>query len=208
MHKCDATHFQLLSLTLFDPFAPCVKIQSKTILELGSGTGFVGIASAILGAREVVITDLKYTMQLMQENVSLNINAIIGNDNNRGCLKIECRECDWFNPPLITEFGIFATHPQIILVADCVWVEELVDPLMNTLDIYCQEETVVIFTYQQRGKAAHTKFWHRLKTMFRSIVEVDTERVCGLAKPESLCLLECTTDSKAMNEEYACTISI
>ena len=133
-------------------------------------------------------------MQLMQENISSNINAIKSNDNDGKCVKIRCHECDWFKPPPIKEFGIFATHPQIILVADCIWVEELVDPLMNTLDLYCRDETVVIFTYQQRGKAAHKKFWRRLKTLFQSIVEVNTEE-CGLHKPRSISLLECRREN-------------
>ena len=157
--------------------------MSKAVLELGAGSGFVGIATAILGAREVILTDLEYTMELMQENITSNMNTIkegssstasnddSNDDNMKGCLKIECHVCDWFKPPSIVEFGFLNTHPQVILVADCVWVEELVDPLMNTLDLYCQEETLVFISYQKRGKSAHDQFWQRLKHLICSFFQ-------------------------------------
>ncbi len=239
-------------------------------MELGAGTGFVGIACSILCAREIVITDLEYTMALMNENIALNttntntntnINAysntnrkstkIIDLDdqnsngdkdsNGNGDIdgdvdspnrnhpnpKIKCQVCDWFNPPHISEYGFSSSssmYPDLILVADCVWIEELVEPLMNTLKKYCkgncpttttsscgdseeetssekesktekesesEAETLVIITYQQRGRGAHERFWKMIYEIFDSVVIVDTKEVCGLDKPDSFSLIEC-----------------
>jgi len=172
------------------------KVRSKSILELGAGTGFVGIACSILGASDVVITDLDYTIALMNENIALNHNNNAMDDDrsesetgNYSFSKIKCQVCNWFDPPDIAEFGLSSTHPELIMVADCVWVEELVDPLMNTLEKYCSEETQIIITYQQRGKGAHERFWSRLKVF--DCVIVDTMDRCGLEKPDSFSLIEC-----------------
>lgn len=45
------------------------------MLELGSGTGIVGITAALLGAH-VVLTDRTDTLPLLQRNVQLHAEAI------------------------------------------------------------------------------------------------------------------------------------
>lgn len=160
------------------------KVKSKSILELGSGPAFVGISAALLGARQVVVSDLSYTMKLMKSNVQLNSAAI----KMANCSRVDCLVLDWFNPPSIENLP-FA--PEVILIADCVWVEHLVDPLMNTVHLLCGDTTTVMITYQRRGKATHELFWKRLRDIFSDIVEVDTMNSCGLDKPESLSLLLC-----------------
>lgn len=44
-------------------------VQGKLVLELGSGTGVAGISAALLGARQVLLSDLAYTMDNLQSNV-------------------------------------------------------------------------------------------------------------------------------------------
>ena len=147
-------------------------------------------------------------MTLMNENISLNEDTIFnkerrGSHNNQiDCYdtKIKCQVCDWFNPPPIGVFEFNSIHPEIILVADCIWIEELVDPLMNTLDKYCSNETIVIITYQQRGKVAHDKFWSRLRGIFDGILIVETENVCGLEKPDSFSVIECSKGSAILRQ--------
>lgn len=45
--------------------------EGKHVLELGAGTGLLGIALSLIGA-DVVITDQGSLVPLMEENVSLN----------------------------------------------------------------------------------------------------------------------------------------
>lgn len=157
-------------------------------MELGSGPGLVGIAAALLDAKEVILSDLEYTLPLINSNVSLN-DAMI---NKRFCKKIECVEIDWFDPPeskvLCSQTKVF---PQVMLIADCVWLEDLVNPLMDTVEKLCHKHTNVVITYQRRGRAAHDLFWKRLRGIFSSIENVDTMERCSLDKPESICLLIC-----------------
>ena len=42
------------------------------MLELGAGTGLVGIATSALGAKQVYLTDLDYCTENIRENVKAN----------------------------------------------------------------------------------------------------------------------------------------
>lgn len=48
------------------PLAGC------TVLEIGSGTGAVGLAAAVLGASTVTMTDLDYTLDNLRSAVAAN----------------------------------------------------------------------------------------------------------------------------------------
>ena len=166
------------------------------------------------------MTDLKYALPLMNENVQRNKQSWQGKDNMIGC-----KECDWYHPPPITELcgsssvasnnssdamidddGIVCSvdvdgdidghekhpiqYPDVILVADCVWLAQLIAPLLNTLKTYTTESTKVIITYQRRGKEAHEEFWEGIHDVF-DVVAVDTEKTVELAKPDVFYVLEC-----------------
>ena len=146
--------------------------------------GLVGIASGILGAKKVIMTDLKYALPLMNENVQRNKQSWQGKDNMIGC-----KECDWYHPPPITEL-CDSSSVDVILVADCVWLATLIAPLLNTLNTYTTACTKVIITYQRRGKEAHEEFWEGIHDIF-DVVVVDTEKTVDLAKPDVFYVLEC-----------------
>mmetsp|Transcript_558 Transcript_558/g.1033 ORF Transcript_558/g.1033 Transcript_558/m.1033 type:complete len:250 (-) Transcript_558:90-839(-) len=168
-------------------------VRNKKVLELGSGCGLVGIASGILGANEVVMTDLQYALPLMRENVERNESSWKGEEFP--CQRIECEECDWFVPPPINElFGSKneGMRPDVVLVADCVWISSLIAPLLHTLKMYTTDgSTKVIITYQQRGREAHEEFWQGIQELF-DVVVVDTEKSAGLTKPDVFHVFECT----------------
>lgn len=171
-------------------------VKNKTVLELGSGCGLIGIASGVLGAKKVTMTDLQYSLPLMQENVERNKSSWQG-EKDLQCQKIECKECDWFHPPPITELcGSTVDSPDVILVADCVWLAPLIAPLLQTLDKYTNDVSIkVIITYQQRGRDAHEEFWEGIHNLF-DVVAVDTELEAGLTKPDVFHVFECSKKSR------------
>lgn len=143
------------------------------------------------------MTDLAYTLPLMKENVSSNESAWKNGHNQQET--IHCKECDWFQPPPIN--ALFAQMndspedsvcPDVILVADCVWLSHLIAPLLQTLQAYAKKSsTKVIITYQQRGREAHEEFWKGIHDLFEDVVDVDTESSVGLAKPDVFHVMEC-----------------
>ena len=122
----------------------------------------------------------------MQSNVDRHEGAV----KARGCERIECAVCDWFDPPNPSEFGAGA---DVILVADCVWLQELVQPLLTTLEKLVGSRNVqVIIAYQRRGRDAHQEFWSKIHSLFTVVRETDTALV-GLRKPDCLYLLNCSS---------------
>jgi predicted nicotinamide N-methyase len=51
-------------------------IRGKTVLEVGAGTGVVGTAAALMGAKLSVLTDLEYTLENLAHNVDINFKAL------------------------------------------------------------------------------------------------------------------------------------
>ena len=159
-------------------------VKNKRIIELGSGCGVVGIAAAICGCKEVVMTDLSYALPLMRENVDINRAALNGKD-------VLVKECDWFQPPAVAELlGQGGNKADVLLVADCVWLASLIAPLLQTLKQYADESTEVFITYQQRGKEAHDLFMEGIENLF-DVIDVDTLKEANLVKPDVFHLLHC-----------------
>jgi predicted nicotinamide N-methyase len=63
-------------------------VAGKRILELGSGTGLVGISTALNGANELVLTDLPELFDLLNFNVKRNLAS-------SDC-SIHVEEYDWY----------------------------------------------------------------------------------------------------------------
>mmetsp|Transcript_16325 Transcript_16325/g.23028 ORF Transcript_16325/g.23028 Transcript_16325/m.23028 type:complete len:342 (-) Transcript_16325:123-1148(-) len=174
-------------------------VKGKRILELGSGCGLLGIVAGILGAKQVVMTDLPYALPLMKLNAKHHNDDMVSS----GCEQVECVECDWFNPKSMSDLGSVITMKQhkdeqwqadVLLVADCVWLHELVAPLLATLRKIVQEATnplLVVVSFQRRAAKTHEAFWNGLRSIFSCVDEVDTASL-GLEKPDVIYLLECS----------------
>jgi Lysine methyltransferase len=184
-------------------------VQSKNVLELGAGCGLVGLAAGVLGARQVLMTDLPYALPNMQVNAMRHAEAY----NKAGCELVVCAPLDWHHPPSLQELGVVMNVdspwiPDLILVADCVWMQELVEPLLSTIQRLtaksahpCTQDsaakqsmivsTRVLLSYQRRGKSTHEVFWNGLHgDRFQNVrlTDVDVTSV-GLSKPDSILLL-------------------
>lgn len=119
-------------------------VRGKRIVELGAGTGLVGISAALMGARETVLTDLEYTMANLEHNVAVTMakaSSIHG-------ASITTKVLDWFAPPLDTG------DLDMILASDVVWVEELIAPLVQTMATFVRQSrtpVTVLMSYQRRS---------------------------------------------------------
>ncbi|KIY72971.1 hypothetical protein CYLTODRAFT_343115 [Cylindrobasidium torrendii FP15055 ss-10] len=127
-------------------------LRGKSVLELGSGTGLVGIVAAKLDGK-VCITDQAPLLDIMRRNVDLN-------ELSHSC---QVAEFNWGEP--IPE-GI--PTPDIILAADCVYFEPAFPLLVQTLcDLSPKGSKVeILFCYKKRRKA-DKRFFGMLKKKFR-----------------------------------------
>ncbi|GAB6024198.1 Methyltransferase-like protein 21D [Chamberlinius hualienensis] len=134
-----------------------INLVNSTIIELGAGTGIVGITAAVLGA-DVILTDISEYVDLMQKNIEYNQLYIKG--------KIQCKSLYWGKSD--EEFAKCA--PKYILVSDCVYYKQSLEPLFETLSNLSGKDTTIIFSYEKRfsdeKQAIESAFFKLIITKF------------------------------------------
>lgn len=125
-------------------------LAGKTVVELGSGTGLVGLVAAFLGG-QTVITDQLPLLDLMRKNVSINGLAD----------RCTVAELNWGTS--IPED--IPRRPDLILAADCVYFEPAFPLLVQTLDSLSVMGTEILFCYKKRRKA-DKRFFNLLRKKF------------------------------------------
>jgi protein N-lysine methyltransferase METTL21D len=138
------------------------EIKGKRVLELGAGTGLAGLAAAALGAH-VDISDLDYCLPLIQKNIQhtkLTVKDALSNGN--GIAKV--RELDWTNAQFVQGKDTY----DIVLGADIVWLEHLVDPLVAVMEklLLLNPKLKILLGHQTRSVATDDIFFGLLEKMF------------------------------------------
>jgi len=126
---------RLARLTVADLFA-----QHPSVIELGAGTGAVGLASALLGASSAILTDLPHLVHLLEDNVSRNSLGISGCNVSVAPLPWGC-DPKKLNPPF-----------DLILASDVVYQEQSIEPLIYSLRSLCGPHSRVFFANEHRAK--------------------------------------------------------
>ncbi|XP_075047956.1 protein N-lysine methyltransferase METTL21D [Mixophyes fleayi] len=131
-------------------------LRGRSALELGSGTGIVGIMAATLGAN-VTVTDLEDLQDLMKTNIDSNSHLITGS--------CQAKVLKWGE-----DVSDFSPSPDYILMADCIYYEESLKPLLKTLKDLAGRETCILCCYEERttGKnpEIERKFFELLRKDF------------------------------------------
>lgn len=138
--------------------------RGKKIVELGSGTGLVGFVVAKLELQtETWITDQDAMLKLMAQNLELN-------PEGDPCY---VAELEW-GRPLPSDVP---QKPDILLLADCVYLEVAFQPLVDTMKDLSSETTEILFCYMKRRKA-DKRFFTLLKKhfTFTDVADDDPER--------------------------------
>jgi hypothetical protein len=97
-------------------------LESKKILELGSGAGLLGMALSCMGADKVILTDcLDIVLQRLDENIILNN------------LQTRCQTLflDW---TLCEEFDI-SDNLDLVIAADVVFDPSIIIPLVSCISL-------------------------------------------------------------------------
>ncbi|KAM9327549.1 protein N-lysine methyltransferase METTL21A [Pholidichthys leucotaenia] len=130
-----------------------VVLQGTTVIELGAGTGLVGIVAALLGAR-VTITDRAPALEFLSANVKANLPP----DSHQA---VVVSELTWGEDLGRYPAGGF----DLVLGADIVYLEDTFVPLLQTLEHLCADSTVVLLACKIRYER-DTNFLSMLKQRF------------------------------------------
>ena len=97
-------------------------MKNKTLVELGAGTGLVGMTAAALGA-SVTCTDVAKALPLLQENINLNFSPKEVEQH------LSVQRLEWGK-----DHKNFASCSfDYVVGADIIYLEETFDSLLQTL---------------------------------------------------------------------------
>jgi predicted nicotinamide N-methyase len=123
-------------------------LAAKRVVEVGSGTGIVGLAAALLGGA-VSLTDIPYCLPNLRRVVARNAVALRGRPGASAVV----RELDWTRPEAA---GEDIRRPDLVVGADVVWIPSLVGPLARTLAWL--EAGEVLLAHKTRSRASDRAF--------------------------------------------------
>jgi predicted nicotinamide N-methyase len=151
-------------------------LDGRRVLELGSGTGLVGLYALYRagpwpercidkqsGVRELILTDLPAVVGLLERNVLMNgLRGLV----DSALVRVE---------PLIWGPSPTTWHhlPDVVLISDCVYLESCFQPLLDTLAWLLVGGTSCIMAYKKRRRA-EKRFFVALRKRFQVMqVRVD-----------------------------------
>ncbi|WVQ86031.1 hypothetical protein IAT38_008199 [Cryptococcus sp. DSM 104549] len=140
-------------------------LRGKEVIELGSGTGLVGIVAAMLEpTASVWVTDQEMLLDLMAVNADLNLAGT-------GQANIHVAELNW-GEPLPEALPVEET--TLILAADCVYFEPAFPLLVKTLCDLAPvgKDIEILFCWKKRRKA-DKRFFALLKKHFTQEIVLD-----------------------------------
>lgn len=112
--------------------------KNALVIDLGSGTGVVGLGAAAIGFTNVVVTDLREALDLMIENARLNPK-----------FNVSVEEITWGEPLSESVKQRISSTNEILLVgADIVYRQNLFDPLLTTLEMLWNTKVKCILATQ------------------------------------------------------------
>mmetsp|Transcript_23340 Transcript_23340/g.72106 ORF Transcript_23340/g.72106 Transcript_23340/m.72106 type:complete len:287 (-) Transcript_23340:99-959(-) len=130
------------------------------ILELGCGTGVVGLACWLRGAAEVVLTDLPDHVALARDNAS----STLGDD---GALPAGVRVVGHaWGEPLGDEL---AGDWDVVVASDCLYDVNALPGLLKTLGAVASAKTVAYLAYKRRVDEREAPFFEELSTLFETV---------------------------------------
>ncbi|KAF9589397.1 hypothetical protein IFM89_023673 [Coptis chinensis] len=137
------------------PYTHLLNFTNKKGIELGSGCGPAGMGLYLLGLENIILTDIAPVMPALKRNLKKN-KLVLGKT-------LKSTQLYWNNVNQIN-----ALHPpfDFVIAADVVYIEEIVGPLVSTMEMLVSEDGVVLLGYQVRSPEADRLFWELVGNVF------------------------------------------
>uniref|UniRef100_UPI00398ECA99 protein N-lysine methyltransferase METTL21A n=1 Tax=Pristiophorus japonicus TaxID=55135 RepID=UPI00398ECA99 len=115
-----------------------IQLQDRTVIELGAGTGLVGIVATLLGG-DVTVTDREVALQFLESNLRENIPPDLQT-------RARATELSWGVNLCRFDPGSY----DVVLGADVVYLQETFPALLETLEHLSSERTVILLSCRIR----------------------------------------------------------
>ncbi|EOA12727.1 hypothetical protein CARUB_v10028172mg [Capsella rubella] len=137
--------------------SPLAKSSPLNILELGSGTGVVGIAAAITLSANVTVTDLPHVLDNLNFNAEANAEVVARFGGKVHVAPVRWGEAD--------DVEVLGGDVDLIVASDVVYHDHLYEPLLETLRL-------MTAAMQLEGKRlvflmAHLRRWKKESVFFK-----------------------------------------
>ncbi|KAI8995731.1 putative methyltransferase-domain-containing protein [Gaertneriomyces semiglobifer] len=133
-------------------------LREKRIVEVGAGTGLLGLAVATLLRdipSEVHLTDREIALPLLHKNAS-----VWRSTQAASPLSVSVSALDWLAPPKPSTPQHDCFSPaRLILLADCVYTPSLYQPLVASLLSISDENTEILLAYEKRDFGKEMEFF-------------------------------------------------
>ncbi|KAL5557286.1 hypothetical protein UlMin_039522 [Ulmus minor] len=159
-HRCDPSKSPLA------PFLP--SRRPLKILELGSGTGLVGIAAAATLGASVTATDLPHVIPNLQFNVDENAAVLKSNGGEVIAAPLRWGEAE--------DVEVIGREFDLILASDVVYHDHLYEPLYKTLCLLLKGKTTSFVM-------AHLKRWKKESGFFKKVKSTFGVEILHVEKP-------------------------
>ncbi|NXK56898.1 EFMT3 methyltransferase, partial [Chauna torquata] len=124
--------------------------RGRTVIELGAGTGIVGILAALLGG-DVTITDLPVALDQIRENVRRNV------PGGPTAVMPQVRALAWGR-----DQGAFPRGYDVVLGADVVYEPRSFPALLATLRHLCGPRSIAFLCCRMRRELGAGLFFETL----------------------------------------------
>jgi predicted nicotinamide N-methyase len=136
-------------------------VAGKVVLDMGSGTGIVGLVAAVTGdPKEVILTDLEELQPLLVANLSRNVSVLPDN------VTVTAAVFDWR-----TDFTAVSPHSvDLIICSDTLYDEKAFPHFLKALNGICgnkgalHTKTKILMTYKKRFAAREVPFFQALES--------------------------------------------
>mmetsp|Transcript_9670 Transcript_9670/g.11009 ORF Transcript_9670/g.11009 Transcript_9670/m.11009 type:complete len:254 (-) Transcript_9670:210-971(-) len=145
--------------------------ENKSVVEVGSGTGLVGIVLGVLGAN-VTLTDQAPVLETLQENIEHNLASTTLDRSLCGTLKT--RELYWGTQNVHKDL----LDPDIVIGSDLIFAKENIPLLLTTFERLCSPErnTELYFAHIDRFSWEEKFFEGMIQNGFEcDLIHTDTD---------------------------------
>ncbi|OWM66373.1 protein N-lysine methyltransferase METTL21A [Punica granatum] len=145
------------------------------ILELGSGTGLVGIAAAVALGADVTVTDLPHVLPNLHFNAEANASILAATGGTVRVATLRWGEAE--------DVELIGNEFDLVLGSDVVYYDYLYDPLLKTLKLLFEG----VAEERRRKKMvfvmAHMRRWKKESAFFKKARKIFDVEVVHSDKP-------------------------